>query len=212
MSDETPWYRTGRGIAVVGIYAVLTLVALYLSTDPAPAEGLFFPNETATAADGAANRSVDARPSTAIPAFVYLYAFLGAMAYAFTSIVAKFQRKTEEVVKVGLRALAALPLAAGVFLLAGALGIDEAASVGGVAFLVGLYVNLTLKALGGLAERLYGGSDGEESDEPAEADSDDGAEDGDSVDGGATGDTDGTDADSADGPDDGSDEHGPPPA
>ncbi len=162
MTDGKPWYQSARGITVVAVYAALTLVGLAISTAPEAAEPLVFQNATA---EGAAEL-----PASAVPPIVYLYAFLGAMAYAFTSVVAKFERDTREVVKVGLRALAALPLAAGVFVLAGALGV-EGAPVAGVAFLVGLYVNLTLKSLGGLAERLYGPGEDDDAEEDSEGDS-----------------------------------------
>lgn len=145
MSAPTPWYRTRRGTLVVTIYALGTVLALLVSTG----WGVGTPFFTST---GSGN------PTTLVPSFVYLYSFLGAMAYAFTSVVAKFERGVTGVVRVGLRALAALPLAAGVFLLAGALTIETGGprTIAGIAFLVGLYVNLTLKALGGLADRLYG--------------------------------------------------------
>lgn len=138
--DPTPWYRTRRGPPVVLGYAVVTLVVLSLST------GWLL--------DGTAGASLH----EPIPLDVYLYGFLGGMTYAFTSLIARFERGFTGVVKVGLRALAALPLAAGVYLLAGPLGLPtgDAAVVAGLSFLVGLYVNLTLKALGGLADRLYG--------------------------------------------------------
>lgn len=148
MSDDPPWFRTNRGLAVVFVYALLTLVGVVLSTEPGALGGLG-PDLNVSAQTG---------PSAAIPPAIYLYGFLGAMAYAFTSIIAKFERGTTGVVRVGIRALAALPLAAGVFLLAGTLGISAANGrvLAGTAFLVGLYVNVTLKALGGLAERLLG--------------------------------------------------------
>lgn len=147
MASEPPWYRTNRGIAVVVLYAVLTLLAITLSTEPRLPMG-----------DSYLDVSDANGPSTAIPPAIYLYGFLGAMAYAFTSVVGKFERGPTGVARVGLRVLAALPLAAGVFLLAGALGIEapDGRLLAGMAFLVGLYVSLTLKALGGLAERLLG--------------------------------------------------------
>jgi hypothetical protein len=148
MSDEPPWYQTTRGLAVVIVYAVLTVVGVALSTEPSqvPVNDTYMNISTATG------------QSAATPPAIYLYAFLGAMAYAFTSIIAKFERGTTGVLRVGLRALAALPLAAGVFLLAGTLGVSAADGrvLAGVAFLVGLYVSVALKSLGGLAERLLG--------------------------------------------------------
>lgn len=144
----TPWYRTGRGLAVVAVYGLLTVAAVLAST------GRLL---DATASPPDATALGPAR----VPAYVYVYAFLGGMAYAFTSLVARFDRGPVGALRVGVRAVAALPLAAGVYLLVGLLGV-ESVGVGdvrllaGLAFLVGLYVNLTLKALGGLADRLYG--------------------------------------------------------
>lgn len=172
MDDPEPWYRTRAGLLVVLVYGLLTLVAVAASTGQ-PFEGVFFVNETAdasvnaTPSGSAPNATGVVGPPLAIPPHIYLYGFLGAMAYAFTSIVAKFERGFTGVVRVGLRALAALPLAGGVFLLAGALGIptEDGRLVAGMAFLVGLYISLTLKALGGLAERLLGVTGGGSSDD-----------------------------------------------
>lgn len=138
MADEKPWYRTRHGPPVVVAYALVTIAVLLVST----------------------GWGVDWSPEfdASVPLFVYLYGFLGGITYAFTSIVAKFERGFKGVIKVGIRAIAALPLAAGVYLLAGPLGLptEEIRLMAGLSFLVGLYVNVTLKALGGLAERLYG--------------------------------------------------------
>lgn len=138
MPDTTPWYRTRRGPPVVVAYAVVTIAVVAVTTG--------------WGVDG----STDFEAS--VPVYVYLYGFLGGMTYAFTSIVAKFERGVRGVVRVGIRAIAALPLAAGVYLLAGPLGLPtgEASLMAGLSFLVGLYVNVSLKALGGLADRLFG--------------------------------------------------------
>lgn len=140
MPDETPWYRTRRGPPVVVAYAVVTLAVVAVTTG------------------WGVDWSSDFEAS--VPVYVYLYGVLGGMTYAFTSIVAKFERGFRGIVRVGIRAVAALPLAAGVYLLAGPLGLPtgEASLMAGLSFLVGLYVNVTLKALGGLADRLFGRS------------------------------------------------------
>jgi len=140
-----PWYRTGPGLAIVAAYGLLTVGAVLAST------GVLF--------DGTLIGQPSASVATGqVPANVYLYALLGGMAYAFASVVANFERGAAGVLRVGVRSLAALPLAAWVFLLADALGVDASGDqvVAGVAFLVGLYVNLTLRALVGLADRLFG--------------------------------------------------------
>ena len=139
----TPWYETRHGLVVITVYGLLTLGAVLLTTGwMVGVEGFAYPSPVETGV---------------VPGQIYVYAFLGAMAYAFTSIVAKFERGTAGVLRVGVRAMAALPLAAGVFLLSSRLGYVASGNVvTGVAFLVGLYVNVTLKALGGVADRLFG--------------------------------------------------------
>ncbi|HKJ59768.1 MAG TPA: hypothetical protein VKA37_11090, partial [Halobacteriales archaeon] len=147
-----PWYRTWHGITVIGVYAILTIGAALVTTGWLVGQGEFFTGDPT---------------GSQVPGFVYVFAFLGAMAYAFTSVVAKldpeaeaFDRGTTALLRVGLRAMAALPLAAGVYLLWNNMGFAVSGSnsqaVAGVAFLVGLYVNVTLKALGGVAERVLG--------------------------------------------------------
>lgn len=153
-TEARPWFRTWHGITVVAVYGVLTVGAALVTTGWRVDPGQFFTVDTT---------------GSQVPGFVYVFAFLGAMAYAFTSVVAKldpgteaFERGTPALLRVGLRAMAALPLAAGVFLLWNNLGFGSGSNgmdgqvVAGVAFLVGLYVNVTLKALGGAAERVLG--------------------------------------------------------
>jgi hypothetical protein len=92
-----------------------------------------------------------------IPQRVYLSAFLGAGVYAITSLIFEPKRSRVEVLRLGYRLIGALPLAAGVYLLSGAFGDAlSSASITGLAFLSGLFVRLTLRRLGDLAERLYG--------------------------------------------------------
>ena len=122
------------------LYAVLTLAGVAISTQP----GLL------------ANGSVPSDGT--VPAFVYLYAFLGAMAYAFTSVVSEPDKEFREVLRVGVRVFAALPLAAGLFLLSTFVNVARTPPVmAGMAFVTGLYIKLALKTLGGIAERLYRG-------------------------------------------------------
>jgi len=78
---------------VVALEGLLTLDALGPSTDPQLI--------------GAENLSVNASsadPTTDIPAGVYRYAFLGAMANTFTSINPKFERGVTGLLRVGIRA------------------------------------------------------------------------------------------------------------
>jgi hypothetical protein len=115
-----------------------------------------------------------------VPGYVYLYAGLGSLGYVFTKLMVEFDRydewsDAEALASMLMRVPAALILAAGVFLLLGGApgsggtnggsGTGSAQFVAGVAFLVGLYVNVALKSLGSLADRILGrsprGSDSE---------------------------------------------------
>jgi len=92
-----------------------------------------------------------------VPAVVYVYAFLGAGAYAMTSLAFNPKESIVETYRLTYRMVGALPLGAGVYVLATQLGVSEVtAPVAGVAFLSGLYVRLALRRLGNLAEKLYG--------------------------------------------------------
>jgi hypothetical protein len=118
-----------------------------------------------------------------IPPGVYLFGFLGATVYAFTTFARRFDRKGRYRLKVLSRTLAALPLVAGVYLLGFAFtGTDGGAGeftgpryVAGLAFLAGLYVSTTLQSLEVLANRFLGfdqpqtGGPAESDEEPGEA-------------------------------------------
>lgn len=93
-----------------------------------------------------------------IPPKIYLYAFLGAGVYAVTSLVFEPKRSRLGALRLGYRLVGALPLAAGVYLFSDAFVADaqSSPSVAGLAFLSGLFVRLTLRRLGDVAERLYG--------------------------------------------------------
>lgn len=144
-----------------------------------------------------------------LPPVVYLYGFLGATVYAFTSFAKQFDKDGRYRLKILSRTVAVLPLAAGVYLLAfafpevsgdlSALNIttnnDDVTAddrlVAGLVFLAGIYVSATLQALGGLAERLLGvePSDGAESNDSADTKSEVVPEDGEQDDRPVEGDT-----------------------
>lgn len=146
MAAETGWHNDERLLFVLAIYAVLTLLGVAIST------GFLVPDTWF--------ESVDNGPATQVPPFVYLYAFLGASAFAFSNLLRKDDRERRDLIRLGLRVLAALPLAAGVYLLGSFLGggadVAGVRVAGGLAFLTGLYVNLALEALYELGVRLYG--------------------------------------------------------
>ena len=106
-----------------------------------------------------------------IPPVVYLFGFLGASVYAFTSFAKRFGQAGRYRLKILSRTVAVFPLVTGVYLLAfsfpnisGQLnllgnsmtGADRL--VGGLVFVAGIYVSATLRALGGFAERVLGGA------------------------------------------------------
>lgn len=99
------------------------------------------------------------KPPHAVPAEIYVFAFLGAGAYAVTSLAFNPKQSIIETYRLTYRLIGALPLAAGVYLLSD-LVVDASTvpvPVAGLAFLTGLYVRLTLRRLGDVADRLYGG-------------------------------------------------------
>lgn len=135
------WYRTSVGLVTAAVLVVLTGVGLAIST------GVVAPAFTGH----------DPSAEAAIPPYVYLYGGLGGLAYVFTSLVVEFEKTTEELGRAGLRLLAAPLLAAGIYLLMRFfLDSPSTRQVAGLSFLVGLYVKVTIEALGSLARRLYG--------------------------------------------------------
>ncbi|MFC4407382.1 hypothetical protein [Haloarchaeobius iranensis] len=135
------WYKTSVGIVTAALLAVLTGVGLAVST------GVVAPAFT----------EHDPSAAAAVPPYVYLYGGLGGLAYVFTSMVVEFEKTTEELGRAGLRLLAAPLLAAGIYLLMRFfLNSPSTRQVAGLSFLVGLYVKVTIEALGSLARRLYG--------------------------------------------------------
>ena len=152
MADEQPWFQNRRGRWMVVLYLVFTLVGVGFSVGWGAGLSLSIPD------------------SVTVPTYVYLYGFLGALAYAFTSLLTEFDKSARDLLQVGLRIPAALLLATGIYLLAAFFVSDPSTRVvAGLSFIVGLYVKLSLEALGSLARRLYGigTQDGPEaSDEP----------------------------------------------
>ncbi|WP_336001854.1 hypothetical protein [Halorientalis halophila] len=135
---------------LIGVFTVLTLVGVGLSMEVPPFDGWL------TAGDGA----------VVVPPYVYVYASLGAFGYVFTRLMTNLEAFDEwdefqELAEMALRVPAAWVLAAGAFLLfTTVVGSPEGVSgqryTAGLAFLVGLYVNVAMKSLGSLADRLLG--------------------------------------------------------
>ncbi|MFT4891738.1 MAG: hypothetical protein ACI9YT_002673 [Halobacteriales archaeon] len=145
-SDAADWHYDRGLLAVLAVYAVLTLLGVAVAT------GALVPDTWFEVASKA--------PATQVPPFVFLYAFLGASTFAFSNLLRKENREWRDLVRLGMRVLSALPLAAGVYLLGSFLGggadVAGGRAAAGLAFLTGLYVNLALEALYGLGMRLYG--------------------------------------------------------
>lgn len=162
---RTDWYDTQWGQAFYWGFLVLTVIGVGVSMITA---------------------------AMRIPGVVYLFGFLGATVYVFTSFAKRFDADGRYRLKIVSRTVAVLPLAAGVYLLAFAFsGISGQLSalqatgtngttvttgdrvVAGLVFLAGIYVSATLQALGRLAERLLGldsGTDGAADAEDSEND------------------------------------------
>ena len=134
---------------LIGALTALTLVGIALSAGLVPVEGW-----------------LTASSPVIVPPYVYLYASLGALGYVFTKLMTNVEaydewNEIEELAEMALRIPAAWVLAAGVYLLfvagtaftGGGSGQQYAA---GLSFLVGLYVNVAMKSLGSLADRLLG--------------------------------------------------------
>jgi len=140
--------------AVIAVFTALTLIGMALSVG--------WVESVVVIPDGEGGPD-----AVTVPLYVYLYAGFGALGYIFTKLMVRFDQYTtwshlEQLVGMAMRVPAAWILATGVYLFVGDLGgtggTAGARFTAGVAFLVGLYVNVALKALGGLADRILGRS------------------------------------------------------
>ncbi|MDQ2070929.1 hypothetical protein RBH20_00115 [Haloarcula sp. H-GB4] len=138
--------------AVIGLFFVLTAVGIAMAAGTGGRELL----------TGTVGRS---GPGVIIPVAVFLYSGLGALGYVFTKLMTSLDdydewSDFENLAEMLMRIPAAWLLAVGVYQFGSlALGSTELASsqlATGVPFLVGLYVNVAFKWLGGLADRLLG--------------------------------------------------------
>jgi hypothetical protein len=145
-----PWYSTGRGIVVVVLFGVLAVIGGLIAT------GMVLPGVVFW------DQAFYERPENqlAIPPHIYLYAYLGAVTYAFTTLVVNPDTETKALVQIGARIPAALLLVTGVYLLGSWLEVipKEPREIAGIAFLVGLFVKHALKGLTAISARLYPGN------------------------------------------------------
>lgn len=137
--------------SLILLFTVLSIVGIALSTGLLNL-GIVDTEQTATG-------------DVAVPMYVYLYASLGALGYIFTKLMShleKYDDATElnRLIKLTLRIPVAWILGSGTYLLANVMlpasAPNTAQFTAGIAFLVGLYVNVTMRSLGSLADRLLG--------------------------------------------------------
>ncbi|MES3161852.1 MAG: hypothetical protein PPP55_09840 [Halorubrum sp.] len=159
-TTRSDWYGTRAGRTLYWGLIVATLLAVGVSTAGFPA---FLEAILPVSLPDV---------ETTIPPYVYLFGFLGATVYAFTTFARRFDEHGRYRLKVFSRTVAAFPLVAGVYLLAFAFlgfgteaggdpanGVDTVARervIAGLVFLAGLYVSTTLLALETVANRLLG--------------------------------------------------------
>ncbi|MFW5917992.1 MAG: hypothetical protein ACOCR0_00770 [Haloferacaceae archaeon] len=148
-ASEVRW--SGQNWLLITLFIGLTVLGVAISTGELGSEFVDAPDDGWNA------------PVT-VPPFVYLYASLGALGYIFTRLITRLEDfvewgDIEKLVTMALRIPAAWILAAGVYLFVPVFVPENANNAwftAGMAFLVGLYVNVAFKALGALAERLLG--------------------------------------------------------
>lgn len=145
---EGTWTRANW--LVISLFTLLSLVGIVLSTGVLKLGVV----DTSGTTSG-----------VAVPTYIYLYASLGALGYIFTKLMAGIESfddaaDIDRLVELALRIPVAWILGAGTYLLATVLLPESVPNTDrftvGVAFLVGLYVNVIMKSLGSLADRLLG--------------------------------------------------------
>jgi hypothetical protein len=138
--------------AIVGVFTVLTVAGMALAVG--------YVNAVVAVPEG----GTDSQQVT-VPLFVFLYSGFGALGYVFTKLMVGLDgeagwNRPEHLAAMAMRIPAAWILAAGIYLLVGEVagtgGTASARFAAGVAFLVGLYVNVAHKALGSVADRVLG--------------------------------------------------------
>ena len=149
-SGRTRWRWGVETWVLVGLFGGLTLAGVAVSTGIAGTGVLQAPSEPAS--------------GVSVPLYVYLYATLGALGYVFTKVMQASDALagpgvTADFVSMAMRIPAAWVLGAGFYLLlvqGGADPVENPHLFATVAFLVGLYVNVAVKSLGSLADRMLG--------------------------------------------------------
>lgn len=137
-SDEPRWYSDPRSLVLFVLGLVLLGIGIAASLG---------------------GNAVPFVPSLAepVPSYVYLYALLGALGYLFTTLFKEFDRSLLSLLQNGIRVPAALLLAAGFYMFSFLFVSSGNAATGlisGLAFLVGLYVNVAVVTLDAIASRM----------------------------------------------------------
>lgn len=144
---------------LVGLYVLLVLVLVTVSLGWTVT---FVPPVRLPAFGAVVEVTLPPSELVQVPVAVYVYSLLGALAYAFTFLIGKFDCKTYTLAANALRIPAALPLAAGVYLFldffvgTAPAGSNLGPTVAATSFLTGLYVSLILHGFRTLGDRLYG--------------------------------------------------------
>ena len=139
-------------LVIIALFFLLTLFGIGLTIGVVPRAYL--------AGTGSGNG-----PGVIIPGAVFLYSGLGALGYVFTKLMTSLEEydewgDIENLAEMLMRIPAAWLLAVGVYHLGsfalGSTPLESSQLVTGLPFLAGLYVNVTYKWFGGLADRLLG--------------------------------------------------------
>lgn len=128
-AEADAWYASPFGIGVVGLDVALMLALAASTTNWG---------------------------DHLVPWEVYMFGALGALGYVFRSLLHGFDQSVREVLQANVQVLAALPLAAGIYLFADLAHPAEPnlEFVAGVSFVVGLFVDLAYQALAKIANRV----------------------------------------------------------
>lgn len=119
--------------------------------------------------DGLMTAPSESTDTLVVPTFVYIYATLGALGYVFTKLIKDFESHDEpsevsRLVEMFMRIPAAWVLGAGLYIAVvqfGSSPAEQSELLATTAFLAGLFVNVAIKSLGLLADRILGRVSGE---------------------------------------------------
>ena len=137
--DENRWFRDVRSLGLFGLGLVLIVIGIIAS----------LPDNILPVVPSVTNP---------VPPYVYVSALLGSLGYLFTTLFKNFDRSLLSLVQKAIRIPAALLLAAGFYMFTFLFVSDGDGSIGliaGIAFFVGLYVNVAIITLDTIASRVF---------------------------------------------------------